>query len=72
MDGEAVLARAEVVTTWVVLAPMAVGLLAAWAVGHVVVHLSVKALATGMDKTSRAGHRRYYRVGKEYRRGFHW
>lgn len=59
-------------TTWPVLLPVALGCLAAWSAGHVTAHLTVKALAIGMDMTSSAGHRRYYRLGREYRRGFHW
>lgn len=56
-------------TVWPVLLPVAVGLVAAWGAGHVMAHLTVKAIATGMDMTSRAGHRRYYRIGGEYRHG---
>lgn len=64
MDHESVLAKVELTTAWVVLAPMAVGLVVAWAVGHLTAHLMVRAVAQSMDMTSRAGHRRYYRITK--------
>lgn len=56
-------------TTWPVLLPVFVGLLGAYIGGHVMAHLTVKAVAVGMDMTSRAGHRRYYRVDREFRHG---
>lgn len=56
-------------TTWPVLLPVALGCLAAWGTGHLVAHLTVKAVARSMDMTSRAGHRRYYRIEKGYRHG---
>lgn len=66
------LAVADVVmatTTWPVLLAAGVGLLSAWAAGHVMAYLTVRAMATGLDMTSRAGHRRYYRIAKGYRHG---
>lgn len=59
-------------TTWPVLLPVALGCLAAWGTGHLVAHLTVRALAVGMDMTSQAGHRRYYRVAPEFRADHHW
>ena len=53
--------------TWPVVLPLAVGVVVAWAAGHVAVHLTVRALAASMDMTSRAGHRRYFRRGEDYR-----
>lgn len=52
-----------------ILLPVALGCLAAWGTGHLVAHLTVKAVARSMDMTSRAGHRRYYRIEKGYRHG---
>lgn len=52
-----------------VLLPVVLGCLAAWGSGHLVAHWTVKAVAASMDMTSRAGHRRYYRTAKGYRRG---
>ena len=57
-------------TTWPVLLPVALGALAAWGSGHLVAHWTVKALAVSMDMTSKAGHRRYYRKGVDYRGGY--
>ena len=53
--------------TWPVVLPLAVGVVVAWAAGHVAVHLTVLALAKSLDMTSRAGHRRYFRIGDDYR-----
>ena len=66
------LAMSDVVAAtwcWPVLLPVALGCLAAWGAGHLVAHLTVKAVAVGMDMTSVAGHRRYYRIAKGYRHG---
>lgn len=57
-------------TVPVLLAPLAVGVVVSWAMGHLMAHLTVRALAAGVDMTSRAGHRRYYRVEGEYRGGY--
>lgn len=57
-------------TVPILLAPLAVGVVVSWAMGHLMAHLTVRALATGMDMTSRAGHRRYYRKGVDYRGGY--
>lgn len=55
-----------------VLLPVTLGCLAAWAAGHLVAHLTVKAVARSMDMTSRAGHRRYYRIAPDFRADHHW
>ena len=52
-----------------VLLPVALGCLTAWGSGHLVAHWTVRAVAASMDMTSRAGHRRYYRIAKGYRHG---
>lgn len=62
----------SVMFTPVLLLPVFVGTLAAWGAGHVMAHLTVKALAKSMDMTSRSGHRRYYRVDPDFRADHHW
>lgn len=53
--------------TWPVMLPLAVGVVVAWAAGHVAAHLTALAVAKSLDMTSRAGHRRYFRIGDDYR-----